>query len=104
MYRITRPVSALLLSMLCLAGCTDSATLTDETIGRVVRDVGFSCEGAVDAQAVGTSETTWRIACANAETYMATLQDNGDLCVEPLILGDGGPAPIPVLPSRCTTP
>jgi hypothetical protein len=94
---------AVLLAMPCLVACTDSARLSNETIGRVVRKVGFSCEGAVNVQALGASNRTWRVACANTETYTAAVQDNGDLCVEPLFLGDGGPAPqvLPTLQSRC---
>jgi hypothetical protein len=106
MCRITSPKSVLLLTILGLGACADDVTLSSESIGRVVRDVGYPCGGAVDAKALDASKETWRVACASADTYLAAVQANGELCVEPLPLGDGGPAP-PVLPPvqpRCATP
>jgi hypothetical protein len=85
---ITRLESALLLGTLFLAACSAQVGPSNEAISRVVRDVGFPCEGAVGAEALDASNTSWRVTCANAQTYMAVVQDDGNLCVEPLPLND----------------
>ncbi len=99
---ITRLESALLLGTLLLAACSAQVGPSDKAIGRVVRDVGFPCEGAIGAEALDASRKSWRVTCANAQRYMAVVQDNGDLCVEPLLLDDSLAPPRPAsLPQRC---
>jgi hypothetical protein len=106
MHFVTRPESALLLAMMSLGACTGNVRFSDETLASVVRDVGFSCKSVVDARVSDASQATWRVACAGAETYLASVQDNGQVCVEPLLLGDGGPAPqiVQSPEQRCATP
>jgi hypothetical protein len=32
-------------------------------------------------------ENTWRVTCSNALVYAATLEDNGEVCIETIIAG-----------------
>jgi hypothetical protein len=71
---------------LALCGCVDRANVTPDTLGRAVADAGFPC-----AAVVSTSELdadSWRVACDGGLAYVATVLSTGDVCVEPLAVGD----------------
>jgi hypothetical protein len=46
------------------------------------------CESVVASEPLNSSRTSWRVVCADAATYMALVQHDGNLCVEPMPLGD----------------
>ncbi len=83
-----------------LLACEQRYDLSPETLGLAVRDAGFPCESVVDAGAL--DEDSWRIACGGGLTYLASVLDTGDICVEPLQVGDLGVGPIENLTeNRC---
>ena len=100
---ITHLESVLLFGTLALAACSAEVGPSNEAIGRVVRDVGFSCEGAIGTEALDASNKSWRVTCADAQRYMAVVEDNGNLCVQPLLLVDSvvPVAPVDESPMRC---
>jgi hypothetical protein len=71
---------------LALCGCVDPGNVTADTLGLAVADAGFPC-----AAVVSTSELdadSWRVACEGGLAYVATVLTTGDICVEPLAVGD----------------
>jgi hypothetical protein len=76
------------LGALCVAACADSPRPSNDAFGRVIRDVDLPCERVIDVATLGAAKKIWRVACANAETYVAFAEDNGNLCVELLPIGD----------------
>ena len=99
---VTRLESAVLLGVLFLAACSAQVGPSDKAIARVVRGLGFPCEGAIGTEALGASNKSWRVTCANTQRYLAVVQDNGNMCIEPLLLGDVfAPARQVSLPQHC---
>lgn len=88
---ITRATVGLFASS--LVACTNRPELSVETLGRAVRDAGFSCERAVGAGELGID--TWRVACDDGSTYIASVSETGHICVDPLPIGDVGPVGAP---------
>jgi hypothetical protein len=77
---------AAIAASLALCGCVDRANVTPDTLGLAVADAGFPC-----AAVVSTSELdadSWRVACEGGLAYVATVLTTGDICVEPLAVGD----------------
>jgi hypothetical protein len=62
--------------------------MSPEALARAVRGAGFPCASVVEASPIDSAEGNWRVACSNAETYMAYVQAEGHVCVEPLALSD----------------
>ena len=92
----------LLLGTLVLAACSGEVGPSNEAIGRVLRDAGFPCEGAIGTDVLDASNKSWRVTCAGAQRYMALVEDNGNMCVQPLLLVDSvAPVPVDESPMRC---
>lgn len=73
---------------------------TEGSLGAAIQDVGFPCEQAIESQR--TDGNAWRVACAGAATYVAFTTDDGDICIEPIVVGDlPGPDPVFSAPARC---
>jgi hypothetical protein len=85
------------------AGCASSSVPTPETLGATIRDAGLRCGGVASAEAIAERERTWRVTCGDARVYAATLVENGELCIEPIMAGgfSGDLTPTPPEP-RCT--
>ena len=77
---------AALLSAALVVACVDRTEVSADTLGLAVRDAGFPCEGAVSASRLGTN--TWRVACSHGSTYIASVLESGDICIDPMPLGD----------------
>jgi hypothetical protein len=97
-------------SVMFLAACTQQTTtqlsveVGDETLGQALLETGFPCDRVVSSDRLGETTTSWRIACDNAQTYLASLQEGGEICFEPVLYGDGlAPQPIFTPEARCTT-
>ena len=88
MTRIRFTPAAFIWAQLSLVACVDSAELSVDTLGRAVRDAGFPCEKAVGAAELGMD--TWRVACEDGSTYIASVLESGDICVDPMPIGDVG--------------
>src|SRR5262245_44543032 len=69
-----------------LCGCVDPSNVTAETLGHAVADAGFPCESLVSASELDAD--SWRVACGGGLAYVATVLSTGDICVEPLAVGD----------------
>jgi hypothetical protein len=80
--------STFILFALSLVACVERTELSADTLGRAVRDAGFPCEGAVGAGELGID--TWRVACGDGSTYIASVLEGGDVCVDPMPIGDVG--------------
>ena len=78
-----------------IAGCAGPANLSNEAFQRAIRESNLQCEAIVASEALNSSKTAWRVHCAEAATYMAVVQRDGSLCVEPMPIGDFrvGPSP-----------
>ena len=81
--------------LLSLASCANPPSLSSEAFQRAIRESHLQCETVVASEPLNSSKTAWRVACADAATYMAMVQRDGSLCVEPMPIGDFrvGPAP-----------
>jgi hypothetical protein len=91
-------------ALLSTAACTDPAAGVSETLGSAIRDVGFPCESVVSSQASNESGDSWRIACSDARVYAASIEESGDLCIEPVLFVDAvGPQPVQFPEARCTS-
>jgi hypothetical protein len=78
-----------LMVSLSLVACAERAEVSEDTLGRAVRDAGFPCEGTAGARELGID--SWRVACGDGSTYIATVLESGDICVDPMPIGDVGP-------------
>jgi hypothetical protein len=95
--------SGFAIAIICLCtGCTSSSGPSAETLGATIRDTGLRCTEVARAEAIAEREGTWRVTCSDALVYAATLAENGELCIEPIIAGgfSGDLAPTPPEP-RC---
>jgi hypothetical protein len=88
-----------LIVALSLVACVERTELSADTLGRAVRDAGFPCEGAAGARELGID--SWRVACGDGSTYIASVLESGDICVDPMPIGDVGPTSQEVDANRC---
>lgn len=72
--------------VLLLVACSEPNELSPDILGRAVRDAGFPCDGSVGAREMGKGN--WHVACGDGSTYLATVLDTGEICVDPIPLGD----------------
>jgi hypothetical protein len=91
-----------------IAACTQQSTpqfsVGNETLGQALAETGFPCDRVVSANSLSETARSWRIACSNARVYLASLQDDGGICIEPVIYGDtGAPQPIISPQARCVS-
>jgi len=77
-----------LVFFLSLAGCASPAHWSNAAFQRAIRGSNSPCEQVVASEALNSSKTTWCVNCAEAATYMAMVQRDGSLCVEPMPVGD----------------
>jgi hypothetical protein len=78
-------VSAVAMSF-ALCGCVDRSNVSADTLGLAVADAGFPCEDVVSSSELDAG--SWRVACSGGLAYVATVLAGGDICVEPLPIGD----------------
>jgi hypothetical protein len=77
-------------------GCAQPSSTTqmgadrDNILGRAVLSVGFPCESFVNAEQIDERGAILRVVCTNADVYLATVEDGGDICIEPIMYGDPG--------------
>lgn len=95
----SRRARATLVVTLSLVACVERAELSADTLGRAVRDAGFPCEGTAGARELGID--SWRVACGDGSTYIATVLESGDICVDPMPIGDVGPISQEFDENRC---
>lgn len=69
------------------AGCAQTSGPDAETLGATIRDAGLRCTEVSSAEAIADRENTWRVACTDSLVYAATLQENGELCIDTIIAG-----------------
>ena len=74
--------------LLSLVGCAEHRSLSNEAFQRAIRESRLQCDTIVSAEALNSSKTAWRVVCADTATYMAMVQHDGNLCVEPMPIGD----------------
>lgn len=75
-------------ALLLVAGCASPPNLSNEAFQRAIRESNLQCKTVVASEALNSSKTVWRVHCAEAATYMAMVQRDGSLCVEPMPIGD----------------
>lgn len=95
--------SAFTIAIICLCtGCANNSGPSAETLGATIRNAGLRCTDVANAEAIAEREGTWRVTCSDARVYAATVADNGELCIEPIIAGgfSGDLTPTPPEP-RC---
>ena len=49
-----------------------------------IRDTGFACERINNSQELDDSGSRWRVACTDAQTYLASFEHDGRICVSPI--------------------
>ena len=106
MYRKASALSSLGAIAFIATGCSGQTALSNETFGTAVREVGLTCEMVVHSAPLNEENTSWRVFCDQAQTYLASVKADGHLCIEPLYIGDGiGPVGAGfILPkARCTS-
>jgi len=74
--------------LLSLAGCSKPPNPSNDAFQRAIRESHLQCETVLASEALNSAKTAWRVHCAEAATYMAMLQRDGSLCVEPMPIGD----------------
>lgn len=81
-----RAAALALATSLAVCGCVDRSNVTGEVLGLAVADAGFPCETVMSASELDVD--SWRVACDGGRAYVATVLVSGDICVEPLPVGD----------------
>jgi hypothetical protein len=100
-----RPVAAWLscVAAMLAAGCTERAANSIRTAAaeernalllQAIRDAGYLCEEIIDATAPADTATGWRVLCTDMLVYLASLDTNDALHIEPIAYGDPARAPI----------
>jgi hypothetical protein len=74
--------------ILSLVGCESRPSLSNDAFQRAIRESRLQCSSVVTAEALNSSKTVWRVACTDAATYIARVERDGSLCVEPMPIGD----------------
>ena len=102
MFKVLPCVAVLLLAVACTRQSAN-APAPEEPLASTIRELGFQCEGITGLQEAG--EGAWRVTCSGAETYTAFATAAGEVCVEPVFVGDGpgpGVAALVLPAERCT--
>lgn len=101
MLRAASVVAASVLAVAC-AGPSTPSMPSRESLGAAIRDVGFQCDEVIESQK--TDGNVWRVGCTEAATYMAFANDAGEICVEPVPVGDLlGFVPVVSPSARCNS-
>jgi hypothetical protein len=98
---VSKSAIAIAIVSVC-AGCSSSTEPSVDTLGATIRSAGLRCAEVASAEAIVERVGTWRVTCSDALVYAATLEENGELCIEAIIAGgfSGDLAPTPPEP-RC---
>jgi hypothetical protein len=95
--------STFAIAIIC-TGCASSSGPSAETLGATIRDAGLRCVEVASAEAIAERERTWRVTCSDARVYAATLEENGELCIDPIIAGGFSGDLTPPLPEQRCAP
>ena len=78
-----------------------SLSLSQDELAASIREVAFECGELIGATEI--ARESWQIRCSDAEVYVAFKGTSGDLCFEPIIVGDTDIPTAVVTPKpRCT--
>ena len=74
--RIAKALTILVFFAACAAPSDDFVA--------AIRDTGFACERINSSQQLDDSGSRWRVACTDAQTYLASLEHDGRICISPI--------------------
>ncbi len=76
------PVLSGLLVLALSGACTELSRL-DESLVDAIRDTGFVCAEVVSSDDLVGDRSQWRVVCEDARAYLASLEQDGRICVSP---------------------
>ncbi len=65
-----------------LGACTQPSRL-DDSLANAIRDTGFVCAEVSSSYDLTGDGSQWRVFCENAHMYLASLEQDGQICVRP---------------------
>ncbi len=65
-----------------LGACTQPSRL-DDSLVNAIRDTGFVCAEVSSSYDLTGDGSQWRVVCENAHVYLASLEQDGQICVSP---------------------
>ncbi len=74
-----------------LGACTQPSRL-DDSLANALRDTGFVCAEVSSSYDLTGDGSQWRVVCENAHAYLASLEQDGQICVSPVAYVDVPPA------------
>ena len=74
-----------------LGACTQPSRL-DDSLVNAIRDTGFVCAEVSSSYDLTGDGSQWRVVCENAHAYLASLEQDGQICVSPFAYVDNPPA------------
>lgn len=83
-------------------GCAGEAPVSEATIAAAVRTVGFPCGDGATAERLGEDGESYRVACGATQAYVASVENDNEICIEPLIFDDSVVPGVGQTPRRCT--
>ncbi len=63
-----------------LGACTQPSRL-DDSLVNAIRDTGFVCAEVSSSYDLTGDGSQWRVVCENAHAYLASLEQDGQICV-----------------------
>ncbi len=63
-----------------LGACTQPSRL-DDSLVNAIRDMGFVCAEVSSSYDLTGDGSQWRVVCENAHAYLASLEQDGQICV-----------------------
>jgi hypothetical protein len=92
--------------LVVLAACSNpvpDGAPSAEVLGATIRAAGLRCASVSSADVIAERQGAWRVSCSDALVYAATLAENDELCIEPILAGGfSGELILPPDP-RCAT-
>ena len=85
-----RSYTAVLSGFLVLAflgACVDSSRL-DDSLVNAIRDTGFLCAEVTSSYDLVGDGSQWRVVCEDARAYLASVEQDGQICVSPFAYVD----------------
>ena len=70
-----------------LGACTQPSRL-DDSLVNAIRDTGFVCAEVSSSYDLTGDGSQWRVVCENAHVYLASLEQDGQICVSPFAYVD----------------
>lgn len=90
------------------SGCgntPNSEVLLLGSLGNAIRATGFVCETVERAEEIEAADNDWRVSCDATLVYIASVREDGAICVEPVFHGDAAEGIAVRTPeARCTEP